>query len=106
MLLEVVPGSSAARAGLKSGDVILQANGGAINHYQDLQELLKNSRLPLQLEIERSNRLINLTWRPSKGHNSGVVPVPEPNTSAYLVWQEDRYFLMVRRIWQRLKALI
>lgn len=106
MLLDVVPGSSAARAGLKSGDVILQANGGAINHYQDLQELLKNSRLPLQLEIERSNRLINLTWRPSKGRNSGVVPVPEPNTSAYLVWQEDRYFFMARRIWQRLKALV
>jgi hypothetical protein len=104
MLLEVVPGSSGAGAGLKSGDIILQANGGAINHYQELQELLKNVCLPLQLEIERAKHLFKLTWRPGKGRNIGVVPVPEPNTRAYLVWQEDRYFVMVRRIWQRLKA--
>lgn len=105
MLLEVVPGSSAARAGLKSQDIILQANDGEINHYQDLQELLSNASLPLRLEIERKHKIMTLTWRPGRGRKTGIVPVPEPNASAYLTWQEDRYFSLARRIWQRLKAL-
>jgi len=105
-IMQVASGSSAARAGLKSGDIILQANGRAINCYPDLQELLKNVRLSLYLEIERAGQLINLTWRPGRGRKSDLVPVPELDASIYLVWQEDRYFFIARRIWQKLKALV
>lgn len=104
MIMEVISGSSAQRAGIKSGDIILYANGSEINSYGDLQELLKDGRLKLNLQIERCGRRLDVSWSPGHRRKWEIVPVPEPNCSSYLVWQEDRYFNLLRSIWRKIKA--
>lgn len=106
MVMEVISGSSAQRAGIKSGDIIMYVNGVEVNSYGDLQELLKDGRLKLNLRIRRNERMIDLTWPPGRKRKWELIPVPEPNISSYLVWQEDRYFNLARNAWQKLKALL
>lgn len=106
MVMEVIKGSSAERAGIKSGDIIIQANGCKVSSYGDLRELLKQDRLKLNLQIKRSDRMLDLTWHPARNRTENIVPVPEPGVSAYLVWQEDRYFFLARFLWRKLKALL
>ncbi|MBP1761405.1 MAG: Cell division topological determinant MinJ [Firmicutes bacterium] len=106
MVMEVVRGSSAERAGIKSGDIIIQANGCTVNSYGDLRELLKQDQLKLNLQIKRSDRMLDLTWHPARNRIGNIVPVPETGASAYLVWQEDRYFFLARFLWRKLKTLL
>ncbi|HWQ74751.1 MAG TPA: PDZ domain-containing protein [Syntrophomonas sp.] len=56
----------------------------------------------LNLRKSRSDRSLN----PS-GYNRAqeIIPVPGPETNAYLVWQEDKYFNMARRAWKKLKSM-
>ncbi len=105
MIMEVIRGSSAERAGIKSRDIIMYANGCAVNSYGDLRELLKQVRLKIDLQIKRSDQMLHLTWHPGRKRTGNIVPVPEPGVSAYLVWQEDRYFYIARFLWRKLKAM-
>ena len=44
MVLSVVSGSPAAKAGLVQGDVIVDINGTAINSADDLQKVISNAK--------------------------------------------------------------
>jgi hypothetical protein len=106
MVMSVVRGSSAERAGIKAGDIIMQANGCEVNSYEDLRKLLKQAGLKLTLLIERSDCVLDLTWHPARNRTGTFVPVPETGSNAYLIRQEDRYFFLARFFWRKLKTLL
>ena len=66
LVAEVVPGSPAAKAGLRSGDVVRQVNGAAIKTGQDVQNAVESNGLSrdLQLQIERSGASRTVSLRP------------------------------------------
>ena len=66
LVAEVVPGSPAAKAGLRSGDVVRQVNGAAIKTGQDVQNAVESNGLShdLKLQIERSGASETVSLRP------------------------------------------
>ena len=106
MIMEVLRGGSAQKAGIKSRDIILQANGDQIENHAQLQEMIKNNRQKIDLLIQRADRMVTLTWQPGRKRGRDIIPVPEKDAGAYLVWQEDRYFFMARYCWRKLKAML
>jgi len=65
---EVVAGSPAAAAQLKSGDVIVEIEGAAVAKAGDLQRLMVEGRIgsPLPLRVVRDDRIVTLTVIPSE----------------------------------------
>lgn len=59
----VMPNSPAARAGLRSGDVIKQINGETVTTANDVQRLVEASRVgnSLQVELRRNGQPVNLS---------------------------------------------
>ena len=66
LVAEVVPNSPAARAGLRSGDVVRQINGEAITTGREVQAAVEANglRRDLRLEVERDGNLQALSLRP------------------------------------------
>ncbi len=66
LVAEVVPGSPAARAGLRSGDVVSQVNGEAISTGQEVQQAVDANGLDrdLRLNINRNGNSQTLSLRP------------------------------------------
>jgi S1-C subfamily serine protease len=50
-VVEVVPGSPAARAGIRIGDVVISANGAKVHTAQDLQKLMLSLRAGSRLGV-------------------------------------------------------
>ena len=75
-VLEVVPGTPAARAGLLPGDVFLSINGRRVATYRDVQRLTADSPpgKPLEIELLRDGRRIKVTLTPE------LVERPHPIT--------------------------
>lgn len=69
VLGQIVPGSAAASAGLKQGDRVLAVDGIAVHSWDDLViEIRKDTAIPprpLQLKIERNQRVQNVTVTPT-----------------------------------------
>jgi hypothetical protein len=63
-LIEVPDGSAAARAGLKTGDLVQQVNGGRVSNIRLILRLTKKSNAgPLTLKIVRNQQPLSLTIR-------------------------------------------
>lgn len=103
MILDVLPGTPAHRAGLRSRDIILALNGEKINQYYILQELLNSGWLELVLDIKRGTNLFTLSVQMTLNKDLGIIPVPEHNAPYYLSVSEDGIFGMVTKIWRRFK---
>lgn len=62
---EVLAGSAAAQAGIRSGDVILSVDGGAITDFSDLQQaVMSRAGEPLAVVISRNGERRELTVTP------------------------------------------
>ncbi len=63
IVAELDPRGAAAKAGLKIGDIIVQANGGKINSEEELYAILgdSNGGNTLALQVIRERKLISLT---------------------------------------------
>jgi S1-C subfamily serine protease len=64
-LIEVPKGSAAARAGLKTGDLLLQINGHRVTRVGQVRRLSEESKgNPLTLKIVRDQTPLTLTLPP------------------------------------------
>lgn len=63
----VTPGSPAARAGLRAGDMVLAIDGEEVLGFQDLQTLIAVSRGEVEVEVLRDGQRVTLRARPVRG---------------------------------------
>lgn len=65
LVTRVAPGSPAARAGMKAGDVVVRAGGAPITDVRDLREAVAGAHgQTLRVEIVRMKRNVTLTLKP------------------------------------------
>jgi regulator of sigma E protease len=60
----VFPDTSAARAGLRDGDIIIRANGEPVQQMRDLDEVLAEVGEPVEIVVRRAGREVELTIPP------------------------------------------
>jgi S1-C subfamily serine protease len=67
-VVEVVPGGPAARAGLRSGDLLLTAGGQPVFKAQDLQRLMFDEAIgrPMAITVLRNGALVDVIAEPSE----------------------------------------
>ena len=106
MILAVLAGSSAARTGLKSRDIILKVNGVMLNSYPAFEEIINCSGQEITLEIEREGKFQTMVLSLTKDRNPGIIPVPDPSVAHYLAEGDDRIFFLARRLWLKLSKLL
>jgi S1-C subfamily serine protease len=65
---EVVPSGPAARAGLRTGDLLLTAGGGPVASAQDLQRLMFGQAIgaPLAITVVRNGALVDVIAEPAE----------------------------------------
>ncbi|MFG2001592.1 S1C family serine protease [Spirillospora sp. NPDC048911] len=65
---DVVPGSPAARAGLRRGDLVLTAGGVPVSHAQSLQRLMFAEAIgrPLQITVLRNGAMVDVIAEPTE----------------------------------------
>lgn len=78
-VLDVLPGSPAALAGLRTGDVILQVSGRPVNSREDLEQAIAESPAWFWLTFRQGREVeTRRVPRPPSGlAGLGVIPVPE-----------------------------
>lgn len=103
MVLDVRPRTPAARAGLRSGDILVSINGMPINYKYELENALKWTWQSLQMQIQRGEEPLTLHLDRSVPGPAGIIAVPESFSSRYLLIREDSIFNAVRRWWRSLK---
>jgi regulator of sigma E protease len=93
---EVLPGSAAAKAGIQAGDFIKSINGGTIDTFQDVQEIvMTRGGDTLVLGIERKGAMLSITVVPEVKEESdgfgGTVRVGQlgiKNTGGTMVYEK------------------
>ncbi|WP_242037792.1 HhoA/HhoB/HtrA family serine endopeptidase [Tolypothrix sp. FACHB-123] len=67
LLVNIVPRSPAAAAGLKSGDVIRSINNRPVDKIEDVQRLVENSKIgePLQMQVVRNGQVSQVAVTPA-----------------------------------------
>lgn len=66
LLIRIVPGSPAATAGLRAGDVIQSINNQPVTTSEQVQDLVEKSTVgsPLQVEVQRNGQSTQIAVRP------------------------------------------
>jgi len=105
MILDVISGSKAAKAGLMSRDIILQVDGTVPYSVRAFDELIKAGHVSVNLEIQRQGRLQTLKLLLDPHQDPGIILVPDQTVTRYLSENDDRIFFLVRRLWARLKSM-
>ncbi|BAZ08458.1 peptidase S1 and S6 chymotrypsin/Hap [Calothrix sp. NIES-4071] len=75
LVVRVVPGSPAARVGIRAGDVIVQINNQPVNDAEQLQQVVEKNGLnnDLRIQVVRNGQNLELTVRPE--------PLPSPTNN-------------------------
>ncbi|MBW4676766.1 MAG: trypsin-like peptidase domain-containing protein [Desmonostoc geniculatum HA4340-LM1] len=71
-VMQVIPNSPAASAGIRRGDIIVQVDGRAITSAEQLQNLVEDSRLGqvLQVKVQRGNQTQQISVRTGELQNA------------------------------------
>ncbi|MGE5560213.1 MAG: PDZ domain-containing protein [Chloroflexota bacterium] len=78
-VLAVVPGSIAAAAGLRSGDIIAAVNDTPVLRAGDIAEAMLPRWPGMEFRVLREGEEVILRATPWEGAPLGIVPVPEPD---------------------------
>ena len=72
LVMQVVPKSPSAKAGLRRGDVITEIDGQPITSAEQLQRVVENSRIgqPLGLKVQRGTLIQQISVRPGDLQNA------------------------------------
>lgn len=94
----VVPGGAAEAAGLQDGDLVIRANGEAVEDWQKWVEVIRaNASQAVELEIQRGGQNLQVTVIPAEseqeGERYGYVGVER----VMVEWDEDQ--LITSRYW-------
>ncbi|HVT61084.1 MAG TPA: RIP metalloprotease RseP [Thermoanaerobaculia bacterium] len=88
---EVEPGSSAAAAGLRRGDLIVKVNDKPAGNWQQVSlALLTAPDRPVALAVQRATRIFDVTVKPKRvpryetGDFAGLFPMMQPRVSQVL----------------------
>jgi len=67
LLVRIVPGSPAANAGLRPGDIIQSINNQSVTTVEQVQKIVENSQIgqPLQIQIERNGQTTQVNVSPA-----------------------------------------
>lgn len=106
MILDVLPGTAAAKCNLYSRDIIICINGEQVYGYNNLKELLNYGRGSARLEVIRNGRTLHTTLHYRNHDNPGIIPVPEADADKYLVVNQDSIFTIVRKLWRRIMSRV
>ena len=106
MVLDVIPGTVADRAGIKSRDIILVANGQELRSLYALEADWERSQGRVRLEVLREGERMLCQLEQKSGRELGIIPAPDPYNRRYLLLQEDNIFGLLQKIWEKLKRLI
>lgn len=98
MILDVVPGSPAYRAGLRMEDRILAINGQRIDSYQELIGILQQGPGYCEIKVSRRDDVFYTTIKSSFSADWGLTPVPDSGTSRYLSGQESKLLDLFKRL--------
>jgi hypothetical protein len=102
MVLDVLPGSLAARAGIRSQDVVLAVNGMGVRDRLDLYYALQAASTRLDIDILRAHDIIYASLERRPRQVLGIIPVPEPGTDRFIVLRDDTFITRAARALQRL----
>ena len=96
VVLNVVPGGAAARAGLEPGDVVIAYNGKPIRNRDELVAMVTATKpgtsVPVRIVRDRQERTVNVTVEELdldaeqtslRGNNNGGTPGPQETTSGF-----------------------
>lgn len=82
--------SPAQLAGLRSGDLLLTANGQPLHGFADLSELVQRSgATPITLAVQRDGRTFDLTLRPQKPADSDTYMIGIRWNTGGIQWDPD-----------------
>jgi len=101
-VLSVEPGSTAQKAGILPGDIIINVNDVYIKTSEEINELFNTNRA-LKVRVKRGRKEIKIGLSGSCIKEAGIIPVPDYQVSRYLLVDEDRFFNAARKIWQAIK---
>ncbi|MBF2065368.1 MAG: trypsin-like peptidase domain-containing protein [Calothrix sp. C42_A2020_038] len=67
LLIDIVPRSPAATAGLRAGDVIQSINNQPVSKIEEVQKLVEGSKIgvPLQLQVQRNGQITQVAVSPA-----------------------------------------
>jgi hypothetical protein len=103
-VLDVLPGTPAYRAGLRSGDEILTLNHAIVNDFAAIQNISGHDNR-VMLGIKRGKDQLEIQLRNIPNQTSGIIPVPDQDAPRYLIVNEDGIFSTARKIWRRIKSV-
>ncbi|MGI5921368.1 MAG: PDZ domain-containing protein [Syntrophomonadaceae bacterium] len=103
MILDVVPGTPAFRAGLASRDIILEVNGEQVYSYFNLEQLLHYGSGASHMKVFRGGKFLYITCYNRGNEKVGIIPVPDGYTGRYLETNQDGIFAIARKLWKRIK---
>lgn len=105
MLLDVLPGSAAAAAGLQRGHIITRVNGQPVGTRWDLARIIQEDSGQLELEVKTDSRRSSrrLVLNKSATGQLGVILVPEDEDESHLDFETSS---LLGRWWHSLKRWI
>lgn len=100
MILDVYPGSPAAKMGLASGDVLFSINEEPVNTKWDIARLLSVAPPYLSVDYLRGGRLWRTQGRCPLDGQLGIIPVPEAGDRSQVQFNSRG---PLARLWERFK---
>lgn len=102
MVLAVKDASLANRAGIRSGDIILNINDEPVNDNKSMQDYLACGWRDLELGVLREGKRLTFRINRNIQQELGIIPVPDNSTAKYLSLNNNNFSSFIRTIRNRM----